>query len=65
MGYASLVCTYLYGAFVAVRATIEGLTEAAKGILKRIDTLVSTLMTTITYTINATMRTVVNLVKQY
>ena len=38
---------------------------AAKGILKRIDTLVSTLITTITYTINATMRTVVNLVKQY
>ena len=42
MGYASLVCTYLYGAFIAVKATIEGLTQAAKGILKRIDTLVST-----------------------
>ena len=36
MGYASLVCTYLYGAFVAVRATIEGLTAAAKGI-QRVD----------------------------
>ena len=65
MGYASLVCTYLYGAFIAVKATIEGLTQAAKGILKRIDTLVSTLMTTITYMINTTMRTVINLVKQY
>lgn len=65
MGYASLVCTYLYGTFAGIKTVIESYCNVAKNILKRIDTLISTLMTTVTYTINSTMRTMINLVKQY
>lgn len=65
MGFASLVCTYLYGTFAVIKTALETFTKLAKNLIKKIDTLASTLMTTVTYTINATMRTIVNLVKQY
>ena len=65
MGFASLVCTYLYGTFALVKTVLEGIVKLAKNLIKRLDTLATTLMTTVRYTINATMRTIVNLVKQY
>lgn len=65
MGFASLVCTYLYGAFAAVKAAIESYIRVAKNLLKKIDSLLTTLMTTVTQVINSTMRTIINLVKQY
>lgn len=65
MGFASLVCTYLYGTFAMVKTVLEGIVKLAKNLIKRLDTLATTLMTTVRYTINATMRTIVNLVKQY
>ena len=65
MGFASLVCTYLYGTFAVIKTALEGFTKLAKNLIKRLDTLATTLMTTVRYTINATMRTIINLVKQY
>ena len=65
MGYASLVCSYIYGAFAIVKTTIESYIHVAKNVLKRIDALVSTLMSTINNVINSTMRTIINMVKQY
>lgn len=65
MGFASLVCTYLYGTIAVIRTALEAYTKLAKNLIKKLDTLASSLMTTVTYVINATMRTIVNLVKQY
>lgn len=65
MGFASLVCTYLYGTMAVIRTALESYTKLAKNLIKKLDTLASSLMTTVTYVINVTMRTMVNLVKQY
>lgn len=48
-----------------IRTALEAYTKLAKNLIKKLDTLASSLMTTVTYVINATMRTIVNLVKQY
>ena len=34
MGYASLVCTYLYGSFAILKAAIETYIHVAKNVLK-------------------------------
>lgn len=65
MGYASLVCTYLYGSFAILKAAIETYIHVAKNVLKLLDTLVSTINSTINYVINSTLRLIINMVKQF
>ena len=52
MGIGDILCEYIYGSFLLVKAALEVAQKTAKALLKALDTLFNTLMSIVRYVID-------------
>lgn len=63
MGIGDILCEYIYGSFLLVKAALEVAQKTAKALLKALDTLFNTLMSIVRYVIDVGIDTILNAIR--
>ena len=65
MGIGDILCEYIYGSFLLVKASLEVAQKTAKALLKALDTLFNTLMSIVRYVIDVGIDTILNAIRVF
>lgn len=65
MGIGDILCEYIYGSFLLVKAALEVAQKTAKALLKALDTLFNTLMSIVRYVIDVGIDTILNAIRVF
>lgn len=65
MGVGDILCEYIYGSFLTVKAALEVAQKTAKAILKAVNTLYDSLMSVCRYVIDVGIETVLNAIRVF
>ena len=65
MGIGDILCEYIYGSFLVVKAALEAAQKAAKALLKAVNTLFDTLMSICRYVIDIGIETILNAIRVF
>lgn len=65
MGIGDILCEYIYGSFLLVKAALEVAQKTAKALLKALDTLFNTLMSIVRFVIDVGIDTILNAIRVF
>lgn len=65
MGIGDILCEYIYGSFLLVKAALEVAQKTSKALLKAADTLWNTLMSIVRYVIDVGIETILNAIRVF
>lgn len=65
MGIGDILCEYIYGSFLVVKAALEVAQKTAKALLKALDTLFNTLMSIVRFVIDIGIDTILNAIRVF
>ena len=65
MGIGDILCEYIYGSFLLVKAALEVAQKTAKALLKALDTLFNTLMSIVRFVIDIGIDTILNAIRVF
>ena len=65
MGIGDILCEYIYGSFLLVKAALEVAQKTSKALLKAADTLFNTLMSLVRYVIDVGIETILNAIRVF
>ena len=65
MGIGDILCEYIYGSFLLVKASLEVAQKTSKALLKAADTLWNTLMSIVRYVIDVGIETILNAIRVF
>lgn len=65
MGIGDILCEYIYGSFLLVKAALEIAQKASKALLKALDTLYNTLMSIVRFVIDVGIDTILNALRVF
>lgn len=65
MGIGDILCEYIYGSFLTVKAALEVAQKTSKALLKALDTLYNTLMSIVRFVIDVGIETILNAIRVF
>ena len=65
MGIGDILCEYIYGSFLLVKAALEVAQKTSKALLKALDTLFNTLMSIVRFVIDVGIDTILNAIRVF
>ena len=65
MGIGDILCEYIYGSFLLVKAALEVAQKNSKALLKALDTLFNTLMSIVRFVIDVGIDTILNAIRVF
>lgn len=65
MGIGDILCEYIYGSFLLVKAALEVAQKTSKTLLKALDTLFNTLMSIVRFVIDVGIDTILNAIRVF
>lgn len=65
MGIGDILCEYIYGSFLLVKAALEVAQKTSKALLKALDTLYNTLMSIVRFVIDVGIETILNAIRVF
>ena len=65
MGIGDILCEYIYGSFLTVKAALEFAQKTSKALLKALDTLFNTLMSIVRFVIDVGIDTILNAIRVF
>ena len=65
MGIGDILCEYIYGSFLLVKASLEVAQKNSKALLKALDTLFNTLMSIVRFVIDVGIETILNAIRVF
>ena len=65
MGIGDILCEYIYGSFLVVKAALEVAQKTSKALLKALDTLFNTLMSIVRFVIDVGIDTILNAIRVF